>query len=79
MFQILLLEAGLEEPQITEVPAFTSALWGSNLDWNFVSEPEDKACGSRGGRCLLSLGKVNFKSNFCMTVCKEKVILHHSE
>lgn len=57
-WNILLLEAGLEEPQITEVPAFTSALWGSNLDWNFVSEPEDKACGSRGGRCLLSLGKV---------------------
>ncbi|XP_051172417.1 glucose dehydrogenase [FAD, quinone]-like [Leptopilina boulardi] len=57
-WNILLLEAGSEEPEITKIPALAPFLWASNLDWNFLSQPEENACGSKGGRCHLSLGKV---------------------
>ncbi|XP_052740828.1 glucose dehydrogenase [FAD, quinone]-like [Bicyclus anynana] len=50
--QVLLLEAGPEEPDVTKVPGFFTVLAGSNIDWKYVSEPNGKSClAFDGSRC----------------------------
>ncbi|XP_057669064.1 glucose dehydrogenase [FAD, quinone]-like [Diorhabda carinulata] len=58
-WSVLLIEAG-NYPSITsEVPAFYRLLVGSEEDWKFVLEKDEKACKSfEGERCTLSKGKV---------------------
>ncbi|XP_032664005.1 glucose dehydrogenase [FAD, quinone]-like [Odontomachus brunneus] len=58
-FQVLLLEAGIEEPLVADVPAFASILQASNIDWMYRTQPEEHSCRSRrGGGCPWARGKV---------------------
>jgi choline dehydrogenase-like flavoprotein len=52
----LLLEAGGEEPNVAQVPAFDSLLFGSKLDWNYTTEPQNFNCDGHG--CKFPRGKV---------------------
>ncbi|KAK1117174.1 hypothetical protein K0M31_016871 [Melipona bicolor] len=55
--EILLIEAGIEEPDVAEVPAFVSLLTGSNIDGSIV--PKQHACQSRKNReCMIARKKV---------------------
>ncbi|XP_051160395.1 glucose dehydrogenase [FAD, quinone] isoform X1 [Leptopilina boulardi] len=56
-WNVLLLEAGIEEPNITNVPAFMPLLRKSNIDWNYKSQPEKNACLANNG-CNFPSGKV---------------------
>ncbi|XP_052743180.1 glucose dehydrogenase [FAD, quinone]-like [Bicyclus anynana] len=56
-WKVLLLEAGPEEPDITSVPGLTGSLHGSNIDWQYTTEPNGKSCLASGGRCGWPRGK----------------------
>ncbi|XP_069356076.1 glucose dehydrogenase [FAD, quinone]-like [Maniola hyperantus] len=57
-WKVLLLEAGPEEPDITRVPSLISAVSGSNIDWQYTTEPNGKSClALPGGRCTWPRGK----------------------
>ncbi|XP_043522749.1 glucose dehydrogenase [FAD, quinone]-like isoform X1 [Frieseomelitta varia] len=56
---ILLLEAGIEEPEVAEIPSFVSMLAGSNIDWTYRMQPDQHSCRSRKERsCAMPRGKV---------------------
>lgn len=56
---MLLLEAGDEEPEAADVPAFAPLLMRSNIDWGYMTQPQPTACRARaGGRCSWSRGRV---------------------
>lgn len=58
-FQILLLEAGSEEPYISEVPAMAPTQLQSNIDWGYRTQAQHTACRSRPeGGCPWARGKV---------------------
>ncbi|XP_076653430.1 glucose dehydrogenase [FAD, quinone] [Halictus rubicundus] len=58
-WKVLLLEAGIEEPEVADVPAFASMLQASNIDWMYRTQPEAHSCRSRrGGGCAWARGKV---------------------
>ncbi|XP_076624422.1 uncharacterized protein LOC143343416 [Colletes latitarsis] len=58
-WSVLLLEAGPDEPEITDVPALNPFLQVSPFSWNFKTEPSDKYClGSSDRRCIWPRGKV---------------------
>lgn len=57
-WNVLLLEAGPEEPSMTSVPAFSTSAIGTDLDWNYVTEPSSEACLNNGGRCKWPRGKM---------------------
>ncbi|CAK9805393.1 Glucose dehydrogenase [FAD, quinone] [Anthophora plagiata] len=58
-WKILLLEAGIEEPLVADIPAFASMLQASNIDWMYRTQPEQHSCRSRrGGSCAWARGKV---------------------
>ncbi|XP_025159051.1 glucose dehydrogenase [FAD, quinone]-like [Harpegnathos saltator] len=58
-WRVLLLEAGIEEPLVADVPAFASMLQASNIDWMYRTQPEKHSCRSRrGGGCPWARGKV---------------------
>lgn len=64
-FSVLLLEAGLEEPDINQVPAFYTMLAGTDIDWQYTTEPEKTACLNRESRkCLWRSGKVKSEQSF---------------
>ncbi|CAG9104105.1 unnamed protein product [Plutella xylostella] len=51
-WKVLLLEAGGDEPTPSSVPAFVTAYWGRNdTDWNYHTEPQERACLGEGGKC----------------------------
>ncbi|CAH2216247.1 jg26089, partial [Pararge aegeria aegeria] len=55
---VLLLEAGPEEPEVTQVPGFFTALAGSNLDWKYTTESNGKSClAFPEGKCGWPRGK----------------------
>ncbi|XP_047539169.1 glucose dehydrogenase [FAD, quinone]-like [Vanessa atalanta] len=57
-WKILLLEAGGEEPDVTSVPAFATALGRSNIDWKYTTQPEKLTCRSlKGQTCTWTSGK----------------------
>ncbi|XP_075985984.1 glucose dehydrogenase [FAD, quinone]-like [Anticarsia gemmatalis] len=57
-WKVLLLEAGMEQPDVTLVPGFYPVLLGSNIDWRYSTMPDGKACLARtGGRCSWPRGK----------------------
>ncbi|KAJ8925905.1 hypothetical protein NQ315_009757 [Exocentrus adspersus] len=58
-WKILLLEAGDEEPEVADVPAFPPVLQRSSIDWMYTTEPAQHSCLARdNGRCNWARGKV---------------------
>ncbi|XP_022186303.2 glucose dehydrogenase [FAD, quinone] [Nilaparvata lugens] len=58
-WSVLLLEAGPDENEISDVPSLAAYLQLSSLDWQYKTEPTGKAClGFKGGRCSWPRGKV---------------------
>jgi choline dehydrogenase len=58
-FQVLLLEAGIEEPYVAAVPAFPPLLRESNIDWRYRTQPEKLSCRALlNGGCSWARGKV---------------------
>ncbi|XP_048514293.1 glucose dehydrogenase [FAD, quinone]-like [Athalia rosae] len=56
---VLLLEAGGEEPIITEVPSTYLSIQGTDIDWDFEAEPSTTYCkGMTDNRCKVPRGKV---------------------
>ena len=57
--QVLLLEAGDEEPEVADVPAFAPLLQHSSIDWDFMTQPSPHSClARRNGQCAWARGKV---------------------
>ncbi|XP_076222072.1 glucose dehydrogenase [FAD, quinone] isoform X2 [Nomia melanderi] len=53
------IKAGIEEPEVADIPAFASMLQASNIDWMYRTQPEQHSCRSRrGGGCAWARGKV---------------------
>nr|XP_045607049.1 glucose dehydrogenase [FAD, quinone]-like [Procambarus clarkii] len=58
-FSVLLLEAGGDETEISDVPALAGYLQLSKMDWRYKTEPQDSACLAMAGkRCNWPRGKV---------------------
>lgn len=58
-WNVLLLEAGPDENEITDVPSLAAYLQLTKLDWKYKTEPTGKAClAMKGGRCNWPRGKV---------------------
>ncbi|XP_011868579.1 PREDICTED: glucose dehydrogenase [FAD, quinone]-like [Vollenhovia emeryi] len=58
-WNVLLLEAGPDENEITDVPAFAAYLQLSKFDWKYQTEVTGKAClAMKGGRCNWPRGKI---------------------
>ncbi|OXU17623.1 hypothetical protein TSAR_011371, partial [Trichomalopsis sarcophagae] len=58
-WKVLLLEAGIDEPLVADVPGFAPALRGSNVDWMYRTTRMKKGCRSRrDGTCGWARGKV---------------------
>ncbi|KAL1454276.1 hypothetical protein WDU94_010548 [Cyamophila willieti] len=58
-WSILLLEAGPDENEVTDVPSLAAWLQLSNFDWQYKTEPTGRAClGYNQGRCSWPRGKV---------------------
>lgn len=50
---------GDNEPIVTQVPSMYPILSGTEIDWQFTTEPEAQAClSSPGRRCRMPRGKV---------------------
>ena len=73
-WSVLLLEAGGQETEITDVPILSLYLHKSKLDWKYRTQPQDSACQAMvDKRCCWTRGKVNdsfilllfFTFNFC--------------
>lgn len=58
-WNVLLLEAGPDENEITDVPSLAAYLQLSKLDWKYKTEPSNRAClGMKNRRCNWPRGKV---------------------
>jgi choline dehydrogenase-like flavoprotein len=58
-WNVLLLEAGPDENEISDVPSLAAYLQLSKLDWTYKTEPTGRAClGMKNGRCNWPRGKV---------------------
>ncbi|OAD62856.1 Glucose dehydrogenase [acceptor] [Eufriesea mexicana] len=58
-WNVLLLEAGPDENEVTDVPSLAAYLQLTKLDWKYKTEPTGKAClAMKGGRCNWPRGKV---------------------
>ncbi|XP_001607836.1 glucose dehydrogenase [FAD, quinone]-like [Nasonia vitripennis] len=56
---VLLLEAGDEQPLITEIPGMIPLLFGSSIDYGYQTQPEPVACrSSKNNSCYWPRGKV---------------------
>ena len=53
---MLLLEAGGEEPDVTDIPALLMYSYGTRVDWKYSAERQPTSCG--GNPCRYSRGKV---------------------
>lgn len=49
-WKVLLLEAGPDENEISDVPALAAFLQLSRLDWQYKTEPTGKACLGMNGK-----------------------------
>lgn len=57
--QVLLLEAGIEEPEFSSVPGLAPLQLNSKIDWNYTTQPDEHSCRARpGGMCNWARGKV---------------------
>lgn len=58
-WNILLLEAGPDENEISDVPSLAAYLQLSKLDWAYKTQPSNKSClGMNNNRCNWPRGKV---------------------
>ncbi|XP_038217471.1 glucose dehydrogenase [FAD, quinone]-like isoform X2 [Zerene cesonia] len=58
-WNVLLLEAGGDETEISDVPLLAGYLQLSKLDWKYKTEPQGTSClAMEGGRCNWPRGKV---------------------
>lgn len=58
-WNVLLLEAGGHETEITDVPILSLYLHKSKLDWKYRTQPQDSACQAMvDRRCCWTRGKV---------------------
>ncbi|GAB0093739.1 oxygen-dependent choline dehydrogenase-like [Sergentomyia squamirostris] len=58
-WNVLLLEAGGDETEISDVPLMAGYLQLSKLDWKYKTEPQGTSClAMTGGRCNWPRGKV---------------------
>jgi len=58
-WNVLLLEAGGHETEITDVPILSLYLHKSKLDWKYRTQPQDTACQAMiDKRCCWTRGKV---------------------
>lgn len=58
---VLLLEAGAEEPDFSDVPSIFPVLQLTPMDWQFKTEPSDNYCKAmRAHECNWPRGKVIF-------------------
>ncbi|XP_012274565.1 glucose dehydrogenase [FAD, quinone] [Orussus abietinus] len=58
-WSVLLLEAGPDENEITDVPSLAAYLQLTKLDWMYRTQPTGRAClGMKGGRCNWPRGRV---------------------
>jgi len=58
-WNVLLLEAGGDEPEIADVPILSIYLHRSELDWKYRTQPQDSACQAMvDKRCCWTRGKV---------------------
>ncbi|XP_043270267.1 glucose dehydrogenase [FAD, quinone] [Venturia canescens] len=58
-WRVLLLEAGPDENEVTDVPSLAAYLQLTKLDWKYKTEATGKSClGMKGGRCNWPRGKV---------------------
>ncbi|XP_071448689.1 glucose dehydrogenase [FAD, quinone]-like [Hetaerina americana] len=58
-WNVLLLEAGGDETEISDVPVLAAYLQLSKLDWQYKTEPQESAClGMKDQRCNWPRGKV---------------------
>lgn len=58
-WNVLLLEAGPDENEVTDVPSLAAYLQLTKLDWKYKTEPTGRAClAMKGGRCNWPRGKV---------------------
>lgn len=58
-WKVLLLEAGPDENEISDVPSLAAYLQLSPLDWAYKIQPTGRAClGMKNGRCNWPRGKV---------------------
>ncbi|CAG9861261.1 unnamed protein product [Phyllotreta striolata] len=58
-WKVLLLEAGGDETEISDIPVLAAYLQLSALDWKYKSEPQGQAClAMNNGRCNWPRGKV---------------------
>jgi len=58
-WNVLLIEAGMDEPTGTQVPSMFLNFIGSDIDWGFQTEPEPEAClGETDRKCYWPRGKV---------------------
>ncbi|XP_046998690.1 glucose dehydrogenase [FAD, quinone]-like [Schistocerca americana] len=55
---VLLLEAGPEEPTITEIPTYAMSGVGTVVDWNYTTVAQENACLGQGGLCSWPRGKM---------------------
>lgn len=54
-----MLEAGIEEPEVAEVPSMAPTILQSNIDWGYRTQAQPHSCRSRPeGGCSWSRGKV---------------------
>lgn len=58
-WNILLIEAGPDENEISDVPSLSAYLQLSKLDWMYKTEPSNRSClGMKDNRCNWPRGKV---------------------
>jgi choline dehydrogenase-like flavoprotein len=55
-WNVLLLEAGGQVPDLSDLPAFATVLRGSNIDKRYVTQNENVSCG--GQPCPMPRGRV---------------------
>lgn len=66
-WNVLLLEAGGHETEITDVPILSLYLHKSKYDWKYRSQPQDSACQAMvDKRCCWTRGKVSTCSQIIM-------------
>lgn len=58
-WNVLLLEAGPDENEVTDVPSLAAYLQLTKIDWKYKTEPTGRAClAMKDGRCNWPRGKV---------------------
>lgn len=69
-WDVLLLEAGGHETEITDVPILSTHLHKTKMDWQYRPQPQDTACQAMvDHRCCWTRGKVR---NHQVKMCERK-------